>query len=449
MLGVRGMTALAAVAATLLVAAAPAGASSLVYVKDGNVWVAAPDGSHQTQVTRDGSPGDPYSSPTQADDGTIVAVRGKGDGSKLYRMAQDGRLLNQPFGVASPLGTISGASVSPDGSTVAYWYVSAVAPGYGYGLQTEAATAYTAADHFAPPPGSGQQREFREPSWLSNGRTLLMDNNLVGFDDVGGGDDSTTSWFSSYDFDPNANDSRDFHHGVVTRQGDKLAVAERSAEPGVPDHLALFTVPAGAPPAKPVPACTRDASGQLGALSWSPDGTQLAYSEPDGIHVDTIPGLADCTKLTTAGLVIPGASDPSWGPADVGAGPGPGPGPAPGPARGGAKLSVPHQRLGAVLASGLRATARCSARCRVAAVAVVERATAKRYHLPLGKGGSVAVGKGVGSRGGAGTVKLRIRLTATARKRLRRARSVRFGVAAVVQTKSGIQPATKIVTVRR
>ena len=48
----------ALVAAVSLAFAAPAQASSIVFLKpDGNVWLANPDGSGQYQVTLDGSPG--------------------------------------------------------------------------------------------------------------------------------------------------------------------------------------------------------------------------------------------------------------------------------------------------------------------------------------------------------------------------------------------------------
>ena len=44
-------------------------------MKGGNVWVARPDGSHAHRVTRDGTRRLPYVHPTQADNGTIVALR--------------------------------------------------------------------------------------------------------------------------------------------------------------------------------------------------------------------------------------------------------------------------------------------------------------------------------------------------------------------------------------
>ena len=69
-----------------------ASADSLVYPRDNNIYLANPDGSGAYQVTLDGTAASPYASPSQADDGTIVAVRDQ----KLYRMTQTGRLLNPP-----------------------------------------------------------------------------------------------------------------------------------------------------------------------------------------------------------------------------------------------------------------------------------------------------------------------------------------------------------------
>ena len=61
----------AALAATLA-CAAPAAADSISYVRDGNVFLTAPDGSRTVQVTTAGG----YSSASQADDGRIVALKG-------------------------------------------------------------------------------------------------------------------------------------------------------------------------------------------------------------------------------------------------------------------------------------------------------------------------------------------------------------------------------------
>src|SRR6478609_3769663 len=77
-----------ALACTAAVPAA-AGASSIAFIKQDNVWLASPDGSVQRQVTTDGNATTGYMWPSQADDGTILAkygdlfVRIRHDGTRI------------------------------------------------------------------------------------------------------------------------------------------------------------------------------------------------------------------------------------------------------------------------------------------------------------------------------------------------------------------------------
>ena len=87
MSGTRGVIAAATVLAVALAAPGAASAESLVYVKGGNVWVARPDGSHAHRVTRNGTRRLPYVHPTQADNGTIVALRA----TDIHRFTPRGR----------------------------------------------------------------------------------------------------------------------------------------------------------------------------------------------------------------------------------------------------------------------------------------------------------------------------------------------------------------------
>jgi hypothetical protein len=80
----------AAFAASLLVlacGASAANADSIAYVNktDGNVYLSTPDGSRQYQVTTTGG----YSDVSQADDGTMIAVKGV----RLNKLAHDGSVL--------------------------------------------------------------------------------------------------------------------------------------------------------------------------------------------------------------------------------------------------------------------------------------------------------------------------------------------------------------------
>src|SRR5687767_13589573 len=76
-------------AAALLLLPAAAHADSIVVVKDGNVWVASPDGSGQRALTRDGTADWPYRSPSQADDGTVAASFA----DEIRLIARDGRVV--------------------------------------------------------------------------------------------------------------------------------------------------------------------------------------------------------------------------------------------------------------------------------------------------------------------------------------------------------------------
>ncbi len=152
-------------AAALAVAAAPAGASSIVFVKDGNVWLTDPDGARQYQVTFDGG----YLSPSQADDGTIVAWRAK----QFVRMDRSGRVLNPPvdgIGRDDGGGKFYGPwepKVSPDGRRIAYWfgeYTSRYSYGcYCYLYTVESRSTWTWADHFKPFTDGRPARRARLP----------------------------------------------------------------------------------------------------------------------------------------------------------------------------------------------------------------------------------------------------------------------------------------------
>ena len=48
----------------------------MVFIKKGDVWMAKVNGARQVAITRDGKPGRPYFSPSVADNGTIVALKG-------------------------------------------------------------------------------------------------------------------------------------------------------------------------------------------------------------------------------------------------------------------------------------------------------------------------------------------------------------------------------------
>src|SRR6188472_3432427 len=117
----RQITAALAVALSL-VAAAPASADSISYLRDGNIWLTTPDGARQVQVTTTGI----YSYASQADDGTFIALTGE----RLHKLSRDGRVLAD-FDTPVSDGPKKGPNenyfmgpfepeISPDGTRVSY-----------------------------------------------------------------------------------------------------------------------------------------------------------------------------------------------------------------------------------------------------------------------------------------------------------------------------------------
>jgi WD40-like Beta Propeller Repeat len=428
----------ALVVAGLCLAAVPAAASadSLVYIKGGNVWLSKADGTGAYQVTADGTADSPYRSPSQADDGTIAVSRY----DEIVRMTQNGTVLNRidpdPLenSVSHPVdGPPLDVAISPDGKRIAYTFTSySCPPGASCGVRS--ATSYTAADHYTLPVFSGSSF-FRDTSWVTNSRTLQFGGygSQVNIHDVGAA--VTKHWFDDSD---TSDPSTDLGDGEATRQGTDFAVVRGY---GSGTHLIWYPSPdvRTGTPAIPDPWTAGCATGQeegIAGPTWSPDGTALALESVDGIWVKR--QARDCTVQPT--LVVPGGSQPDWGPANVNPAPRPGPGGGGGgqtPGGGGqatgggqtggtgstggvtsgpipqATLKIAKVKLAKALRSGLKVTLRGAQPGSRAVVA---------------KQGKKVVARGTAKVGANGAATVTLRFTKAGRKALRGARKVKLAI---------------------
>ncbi|MEA2366263.1 MAG: hypothetical protein QOI32_1775 [Thermoleophilaceae bacterium] len=274
----------------LLAVAAPAAlADSIVYEKNGNVWLANPDGTGQRQLTSSGG----YSKPTQADDGTIVAVKGK----LLHRLDRSGRLLNLA-GDSSGTGPITPA-LSPDASLVAYNFFNtgSITPGFRTALSYS--NRQTSNDEIFNIGG------WSNPSWIGNGMVLMFDGSETFTGDTlikTLGVTATQPWYEDA--------------GMVLTGGEVDAGRTRlAATDGAIIRLYRLNAP---PPAIAVePRC--DLSNPTGSFfrpTWSPDGRSLAWQEDDGIWAADI-DLDNCTA-TQPEPIVAGGKAPDWGPVAAG-----------------------------------------------------------------------------------------------------------------------------------
>jgi hypothetical protein len=219
----------------------------------------------------------------------------------------------------------------------------------------EGGTGYSHADRLTgwDEPGFGKHSGWRHPAWVDNDTVLLGDpTHAINYDVIldtlsdGTNGNLVHNWFSDM-----AEDNPATTQGDITRDRSKLAF-----DTGENDStLTLYWVPSfptSFPDGESLPAdrphpCYRYSNPPGGSFSqptFSPDGGAVAYAAGDGVHVAAVPSFAAGCTLDGATpnppLVIPGATEPDWGPAGVPAGR-----PAPGGDGGGTPTPAPAARL--------------------------------------------------------------------------------------------------------
>jgi WD40-like Beta Propeller Repeat len=401
-------TLLAACAATLATAA-PAAADSIVFTKDHNVWLANPDGTGLHQVTKDGSDTRPYRSPSEADDGTIVAAHG----SDIVRLRHNGQVLSRfdpPPATDSTGATVDGVpqdiAVSPDGTRIAFVYHNASCPP-GAPCGARQVLLYSHADRATPVTEFGQHTNRRNPSWVDGSRVMFFGGAgaHVNLDSPGGGNDDAQHWFDDHAME-------DLDDGELSRQGDRLAVIRSY---GSNTHLAIFSV-SQVGGAAPEGACATGTEPSLASPSWSPDGRALAFAHSQGIEVLPLPSVVpgECPGAGSGRVVIPGGAEPDWSPANIKIdGPPPCVGPECEPRQGITVEIAKRAKLRAALKKGVTVTVNVPGAGRLAAG---------------GKVGRKKVASGSATAKAAGATKVRLRFTRKAVRRLARRRSVRLAV---------------------
>jgi hypothetical protein len=325
---VRLPTLLALAAVALGLAASPAAADSIVYAKDGNLFLTSPDGSRGYQLTFDGG----YSSPSQADDGTIGALRY----DQLVRLDRSGRLLNAPIDAMGsgnePIGGPYEPRISPDGTRFAYYfYVQSSWDDYENDIRwidTGSYATWTYADRFTNPATESEWlRGWSQPEWVANDRLLGTQGMYLNMWTwkLGTGHGYTYPagqwWFglrdpedewgvAAYHWYDDPSLSRDGSMLAMTDEGQQIVVADTHgpAWSGEPPYPEVDYVNPSSDLQPPTIRC-RGPVGKTENPSWAQDGSAVAFGFPDGVHVMT----RDCQDR----LLVPGGSEPAFGPADV------------------------------------------------------------------------------------------------------------------------------------
>ena len=452
-----------ALVAAAALAAPAAQADSIAYVKGGDVWLSTSDGERQFQVTSTGA----YQDVSQADDGTMIAL----SGVRLHKLDRMGNVLadfDTPVSDTRPpaqrvfWGPLDPA-ISPDGKQVAYsWYYMTQSqdptcyPPECYTTINEAGTGYSHSDRQTgwDEPGFKKHGGWRNPVWVDNSTTLISDmthwpNTEVTVDDRTATDNQARLWFTD---DLTGNPSGNATEGDITRDTKRMAYVTGESE----ESLTLYYVPVFPrefrdnepyPKGSAFPvSCYRygtPAGGRFRSPTFSPSGGKLAWADSEGVKVVDVPDFAAAGNCTadgasqTSSMLIPGAAEPDWGPADVPTGrPGKGgDGPKPGPGGGGLSAKVSKVKLAKALKRGVTVTLAVPSAGKVSA-------TAKARGRKVAAARSRAVS--------AGTASVKLTFTAKGRAALKRARKATLIVAVKFTPQGGAAQTTAAkVTLKR
>lgn len=311
-----------------LALAATAQASSIVFIKGGDVWLAKANGTGQRALTKDGTAGNPYRSPAYSDSGLITAVKGRRDIHFFDRRGKRVRKKRNIGGGSTPSydPIIVDHAISPNGRTLAstLWLTTRDAtprPGEPQGTDYGTSVWYTRTSNgrmAAPSTTDGGQNV----TWTSNKVPVVFAPNVFKSADAWVVDlaepGNPRQWFQDQaNPDPGSfSDGEPLDDGELTRGQDKIAVVRGPNTTGSasPTSIRIYNMTNLVD--RPTELCDANVApnSRKESPSWSPDGRRLIWSEADGIYVSAIAanaGACDATRL------IAGGSQPDWGPANV------------------------------------------------------------------------------------------------------------------------------------
>lgn len=354
-----GFLVAAGAAIALPIATAPASADTLVYVKNGAVYIAQPDG---TQARAINTTNNDWAWPSETDGG-IVAVAGglpringgfnPSGSDEIYEFNQQGAQVAGPVPTEGSYSTVGDPEytthvrVAPDNSNVAWTDISGFTDPFAAWRNPNGTGTFSHADDSDGAPLPYSSPEWWGPSHLliTHDGTQFTSNAQYGLYNLADG--SAPGWNN----DEAIGDSPSFQV-VTSRNGLKWAVmTDDGPDNGGTIHNIAITLETAAstPPstniddthctiALPASRFATNHGSSLASMSFSSDGSTLAWGQDDGIYEANVSNPNNCSAVSgSVHLVVPGGQMPFLGAAALSA-------PTP-PARGAPNTAITGLRL--------------------------------------------------------------------------------------------------------
>lgn len=295
-----------------------ASAASISYTgSDNNVWLASPDGKLKHRVTTTGTADVPFRSPTQKNDGTIVAIQRAGAGSSTafahFLRPTDGKITNSwilPKTGSGSFVPFTGGQISPDGGMFVYdWRFFDCPIGGCVGGQR---ISFIAGPGTTNPCLINCHSGYIKPRWIPGTPYAgAVSDNLQTIAVQKQGAAGPVAWLVAND--PGSELISSFDVGPTGR-----TLVETTAPGDGPSNLIVVqnngTPPDGAPQ---VLCATTNYAPDNSNPRWSPDGSMISWTGANGVNVSPAPTTDGGVCGLSPRLVGPGGKDGSWGRANI------------------------------------------------------------------------------------------------------------------------------------
>jgi hypothetical protein len=320
-------------AAVLAVAAATAQASSVAYIDQNNLWLSSPDGTQKVQLSQSGDASYPWGAPSQGPDGKTVAYH-----SDEIRL-DDGTVTHRPvLYLYGADGKVAAANLLPRSSSAIGGVVYPIGVDMDWDSKTVAFGYHACAfacnsswDGFWLTFSDQQPMNPSQPQGQTDSYFPTFYKHRVISSDSGGRifvqpDVPEAPFTSSYSMWLNETPAFRLSRAEVSMTGDFVALDWRQYSDAGTDVIGQGVAIGrheGQVPSNVTQMCNLPSAGLAHNLTFSYDGTQIAWNDDEGVKVAGVPNLAvgttDCQLTAPAKVISASGKAPHFGGADVAA----------------------------------------------------------------------------------------------------------------------------------